>query len=108
MNAEFPLLDYFHSLFVQRGHRLNRGLDPCWLRFAFFYRGRDHARAQRLGKEESIAGLGAGIGEDSFGMDDAGNRVSELGFLIANAVAADHSASRLDHLRKTAGENALE
>src|ERR1022692_2283451 len=40
-------------------------------------------------------------------MDEAGDGVSELGFLIANAVAADHGASGLDHFREATGEDAL-
>ena len=41
-------------------------------------------------------------------MNESGDGVSELGFVVADTVAADHCASGLDHLRKAAGENALE
>ena len=40
-----------------------------------------------------------------FRIDESGDRVSKLGFVIAKRpVAADHRASRLDHLGQTAGE----
>src|SRR6202035_2656208 len=41
-------------------------------------------------------------------MDESSDRVPELSFIVANAVAADHGASGLDHLREAAGEDALQ
>ena len=41
-------------------------------------------------------------------MNHAGNRISKFRFLIADAVAAHHRASGLDHLRQAAGQNALQ
>ena len=61
-----------------------------------------------LVKMSAIARLGAGIGENFLGIDESGNGVSELGFFVANAVAADHGASGFDHFREAAGEDAFE
>src|SRR5580658_2851367 len=41
-------------------------------------------------------------------MNYSRDRISKFCFCIANAVAADHRASRLDHLRQSAGENTLQ
>ena len=41
-------------------------------------------------------------------MNHAGDGVSELGFFVTNAVAADHGASGFDHLGEAARENALQ
>ena len=61
-----------------------------------------------LVKIRRVAGLGAVVGEDFLGMDRAGDGVSELGFFVANAVAADDGASGFDHLGEAAGEDAFE
>src|SRR5271163_1438256 len=98
MNTELSLLNYFCGLLVQRGHRLNGSIDPRRLRFSSLDRSRNHSRAERLSEEESIARLGAGVGENFFRMDESGHSVSKLRFIVANAVAADHEASGLDHL----------
>src|SRR4029077_5250307 len=41
-------------------------------------------------------------------MDHSCDRVAELGFFVADAVAANHCASGFDHFGKTAGEDAFE
>ena len=55
-----------------------------------------------------IAGLRALIRQHALGMNYSRNRISEFCFFIADAVAADHRASGLDHLRQAAGKNALQ
>src|SRR5260370_42412757 len=42
------------------------------------------------------------------GMDYSRDRIAEFCFFIADAVAAHYRASRFDHLRQAASENALE
>ena len=59
-------------------------------------------------KSRRSPGLAPSLARTLFGMDQAGDRISELGFVIANAVAADDGASGFHHLRKAAGQNALE
>jgi hypothetical protein len=61
-----------------------------------------------LVKMRAIARFGAGVGEDLFRMDEAGDGISELGFVVANAVAANHGACGFDHFREAAGEDAFE
>ena len=41
-------VNHLRRSFVQRGHRLDRGIDPCLLRHAFLDGRRDHARSERL------------------------------------------------------------
>src|SRR5258708_29547456 len=107
VNAEFSPLNYFRRCFVKRSHRLNCAIDPCLFGLAFFYRRGDHARTQRLGEDESISGLGASVGKDLLWVADASDGVSELGFLVAEAGAANHAASDFNHFRKAACEHAL-
>jgi hypothetical protein len=70
--------------------------------------GRDYTRAQRLSEEQRVARLGTDVRQDFLRMHHSSDGISELRFFIADAVAADHRASGLDHLRQSAGENALE
>ena len=42
------------------------------------------------------------------GIDEAGDGISELGFFVADAVAADHRALGLHHFRKAAGQDLLQ
>ena len=84
--------------FVQRGHGAGGGFDPVWPSGALLDRGGDYARAQRFGKQQAIAGLGAAVGKYFFRIDEAGHGISELGFLVADAVAAHDCALRLHHL----------
>src|SRR5258708_32887154 len=99
VNAEFSPLNYFRRCFVKRSHRLNCAIDACLFGLAFFYRRGDHARTQRLGEDESISGLGASVGKDLLWVADSGGGESELGFLTADAVAANHSASGYNRCR---------
>jgi hypothetical protein len=71
-------------------------------------RGTNDARAQSFGEKQAVAGLGAAIGEYPVGIDEAGHGISELGFLVANAVSAHHRALRFHHLRKTASQDLLQ
>ncbi len=41
-------------------------------------------------------------------MDEAGDGISELGFFVADAVAADHCAIGLHHFGEAAGKDAFE
>ena len=70
--------------------------------------GGDYAGAERFGEQQAVAGLGAAVGEDAAGIDEAGDGISELGFFVADAVAADHRATCFHHFREAAGENLLQ
>ena len=100
--------DYLGRGLVQRCHRLHGRVDPLLLGDAFLDRRRNYARAQRLGEQQPVAGLRALIGQHALGMNHSRDRISEFRFFIADAVAADHGASGLDHLRQAAGQNALQ
>ena len=52
--------------------------------------------------------MSAAVGEDAVGIDQSGDGISELGFFVADAVAADHRAVRFHHFREAAGENLLQ
>ena len=100
--------DYLGRGLVQRRHRLHGGVDPLLLGDAFLDRGRNYACAERLGEQQLIAGLRALIRQHALGMNHSRNGISEFCFFIADAVAAHHRASGLDHLRQAAGQNALQ
>src|SRR6267154_4297997 len=100
--------DQLRGLSVQSSHRLNGSVDPSWLSFNILNRGRDHSGAERLCQNQGVAGLGASVGKNFLWMNQAGDSVPKLGFVVTNAMAADHGTSGLDHLRKTAGQYAFE
>ena len=88
---------YFGGLLVQRGHRGYGGFDPCGFGFVLFYCGGDYTCAYRFGQDQRVSGLGALVGVDFLGMDQACYRVAELGFFVAYAMSADHCAPGFDH-----------
>ena len=51
-------------------------------------RGADDARAERLGENQAIAWLRAGVGENAFRIDRAGHRVAEFDLAILHRVSA--------------------
>src|SRR5258707_11646443 len=108
MDSVSLLADQLRSLLVQRSHRLNGSVDPSWLSFAILNRSRNYSCAQRLCQHQGITGLGAAVGKNFLGMNQASDGVTKLCLVVTNAMAADHRASGLDHLRKTAGQYALE
>src|SRR6202795_2551677 len=108
VNAEIATLKYIRGFLIQRGHRLHCRVNPCRFGLPLFYSRRDHSRTQRLGEDQRVTWLSAAIGKNFFRMDQPSHRVSELGLIIANAVAADHGASRFDHLRESASQDTLQ
>ena len=108
MTVCFCSRDHLGGGLVQRGHGADGGVDPRGLGLAALDGGRDHAGAERFGEEQRVARLGAAVGKHALRVDSAGDRVAELDFLVADGVAADHGAAGFDHLRKAAGEDALE
>ncbi len=100
--------DYFGSRLVQRCHGGDRRVDPG-LPGCFLLDGsRDHPRAEGFGEQQSVAGLCAAVGENSLGINQAGDGVSELGFVVADAVSADNRATGFHHLGKSAGQDSLQ
>ena len=76
--------------------------------YAFLDGGGDCAGAEGLGEQQAVAGLRATVLENSFRIDQTGDRVAEFRFFVANAVAADDGASGFDHFGEAAGEDAFE
>src|ERR1039458_9383591 len=70
--------DHLGRCFIQRCHRLYRGVDPLLLGYAFLDRRRNYSRAQRLGEQQAVAGLRTLIGKDALRINHPGDRVSEL------------------------------
>lgn len=74
-------------------------------------RGGEDAGADLLGQHENIAGLGAGIADDFFGMDSAGDEEAEFRLLVDDGMAAGNGDARLrahgnravEHARERAG-----
>ena len=58
-------------------------------------RGRDRARAERLGEHEHVARAPAGVGEDRARVDGAGDREAVLGLGVVDRVPADDRGARL-------------
>src|SRR5260370_42375990 len=101
------LANQLRGLFIQCSHRLNGTIDPRWFGLAILDRSRNHSGAQRLRQHQSVTSLGTAIGKNFLWMNQAGDGVSKLGFVVANAMAANHRSSCLDHLREAAGTDAL-
>src|SRR5208282_1773649 len=74
----------------------------------FFDCRRNDPSAKRLGEKQAVARLRTLISENALRVNHPGDRISEFRFLIADAVAAHHRASRLNHLGQAAGKNALQ
>ena len=74
---------------VQRAHGHHSLLDQRRLRALELDRGPDDAGAERLGEEQDVARLRAGIGEDSSGINRTGDRVAELDFPILDRVPSE-------------------
>ena len=53
-------------------------------------RGRDRARAERLGQHERVAGPAAGVGQHLVGSDDPGHGEAVLGLGVVDRMAADN------------------
>src|SRR5882762_5468293 len=108
MNPVLLLADQLRSLFVQSSHRLNGSVNPRWFGFAILNRSRNYSRAQRLCQHQGITGLGATVGKNFLGMNQASDGVTKLCLVVTNTMAADYRAFGFDHLRKTAGQYAFE
>ena len=103
-----PPGNYLGGGFVQRRHAADGAVDPGRLGRAFLDCGRDHARAEGFGEDETVAGQRSGVADDAIGVDEAGDGVAELDFFVADAVAADHGAPGFEHLAEPAGQDLLE
>ena len=68
-------------------------------------RGADDAGAERLGEDQSIARLRAGVGENAFRIDGAGDRVAELDLAILDRVAAEQRDAGFAQLVEAAAED---
>ena len=74
-----------------------------------FLQGRaDHPGAQALGQNQPVARLRAHILQHALRINDAGHRVAEFDFVVANGVAANHRAAGFLHLGKAALKNLFE
>ena len=93
---------------VERFHGLNRRRDAFLRRLPLFERGRDDAGAEALGQDQGVAGLGARVGQHARRVYGSGDGIAELDLLVGNAVPADHGATGLLHLRKTAEQYLLQ
>ena len=87
---------------------MHGGANPSEVGVAAFDGGGDDAGADRFGEDEAIARLRGAVGEDLLRMNRAGDGVTELHLVIANAVPADDGAAGLDHLGEAAGEHLFE
>jgi len=94
MNRELFACHHLGGDPVQRGHGARRCCDPFRLGFLAFDRCGDHAGADRLAEDQSIARLGSGVGEHAPRIYDFRDRISELDLRITDGVAA--GAMRID------------
>ena len=97
--------DRFGRGLVQRAHRRHRVIDDAVWRAAELDRGADDAGAKRLGQDQPIARLRAGVREDACRIDSAGDRVAELDLVIVDRVSAEQRDAGFAQLVETAAKD---
>lgn len=82
---------------VELKHRCHRCFHVGRCRGSSLQSGCNHTRSNRLGKEQNVSWLRANVPPVTPWVDNAGDGVAELHFIIGDAVASQHGAGRLPH-----------
>jgi hypothetical protein len=89
--------DNFCGGLVQHSHGSHGGINPGLLRDTFLNGSGDNAGAKRLSQQQAITSFRAAVRKYLVGMNQAGDRIAELGFVIVQfaSIILDNPPARI-------------